>query len=87
VEQSRSLREGSDEDVTKNRIANAIATLAAVVGMVLVITGAGHRSGGGDSAPRPPAPPSQVAPAVPGQGQPGVPVRTPAPAPDDDGGG
>jgi hypothetical protein len=69
--------------VTKNRIGNALATLAAVVGMVLVITGAGHRSGGGDDAPRTPAPAGQVAPAVPGQGQPGVPARPPAPAQDD----
>jgi hypothetical protein len=54
--------------MTKNRIANSAATLAAVVGLVLVVTGAGQKDD--DSSPSP-APPSQVAPAQPGQSPPG----------------
>ena len=36
------LRQGSDEAVTRNRIANALVVLAAIVGMVLVLTGTGR---------------------------------------------
>ncbi|MCD2194796.1 hypothetical protein LQ327_15600 [Actinomycetospora endophytica] len=80
--QIRTIQQGSDDMVTRNRIANALATIAAIVGMVLVVTGAGTKGGGDndDNAPSAPAPPSQTAPAVPGQGQPGVPAATnPAP--------
>ena len=63
--------------LTKNRIGNALAVAAAVVGLVLVFSGAGH----GEDAVRTPPPASQVqAPA---------PVHAPAPmtppTTDDDG--
>jgi hypothetical protein len=80
--QIRRIQRGSDDMITKNRIANAVATLAAIVGMVLVVTGAGAQGDDDDNdAPATPAPPSQSAPAVPGQVQPGAPAATnPAPA-------
>ena len=40
----RYLQHGTDETVTRNRIANALAVAAAVVGLVLV-SGAGHTDG------------------------------------------
>jgi hypothetical protein len=94
----RNIQQGSDDMVTRNRVANAVATLAAIVGIVLVVTGAGAKGGGDDDATpdSTPAPPSQTAPAVPGQVQPGAPAgsapaapapQTQAPAPpkkDDD---
>ena len=75
--------EGSDEVLTKNRIANGLAVLAAVTGMVLVITGAGGQKGGGDDDDAPASPTtSHVAPAGPGQpGQVGAPAQSQAPAP------
>jgi hypothetical protein len=74
----RHLQQGSEEMVTRNRIANALATIAAIVGMVLVFTGAGSGQKGDDddNAPSAPTPPSQTAPAVPGQSQPGAPAQT-----------
>lgn len=57
--------------VTKNRIGNALAVAAAVLGLVLVFSGAGH---GGDARATPPPADHVVAPPAPGQ------VRAPAPA-------
>lgn len=71
--------------LTKNRVANGLAVVAAVAGMVLVITGAGGQKGD-DDAPATPST-SQVAPAVPGAGQagpsaqPGGPAQSQPPAP------
>ena len=58
----RYIQYESDESVTRNRIANALAVGAAVVGLVLVFSGAGQS---GDETPGSP-PTSSVAPAVPG---------------------
>ncbi|NMO89348.1 hypothetical protein [Actinomycetospora sp. TBRC 11914] len=66
--------------VTKNRIGNALAVAAAVVGLVLVFSGAGH----GDTGDTPAAPP----PAGQVQAPAHVPVAPAAPQPkdgDDDG--
>ena len=65
--------------LTKNRIGNGLAVAGAVLGMVLVITGAGQKHGGDDDAPAAPPTTSQVAPAVPGQA--GAPAQSQAPAP------
>lgn len=78
IEAQIELAKGGEVGVTKNRIGNVLATLGAIVGMVLVFTGAGQK--GDDDAPGTP-PPSQVAPAVPGQSQPGAPAQSQAPAP------
>jgi hypothetical protein len=81
-ERIRYLQQGSDESVTRNRVTNAVMTLAALIGIVLVVTGAGQKSGGDDdNAPSTPPPTSQVAPAVPGAAQPGAPAQTQVPAP------
>jgi hypothetical protein len=80
VQRVRYMQHGSEEMMTRNRIANALATIAAIVGMVLVFTGAGTQGGGDDDAPSTPAPPGQSAPAVPGQNQPGAPAQSNAPA-------
>ncbi len=64
--------------LTKNRIGNALAVAAAVVGLVLVFTGAGHGDDKDDAPAAPPASSEVVpAPAVPGQVQ--APAQTQAP--------
>lgn len=68
----RRLRQGSEEMVTRNRIANALATIAAIVGMVLVFTGAGSGQKG-EAVPGQPQP-AQTAPAAPQQSRPAVPA-------------
>ena len=73
--------------VTKNRIGNALAVAAAVVGLVLVFSGAGH---GDDTRATPPPPGQVVAPPAPGQvrapGQTQAPAQqTQPPTKDDDG--
>lgn len=65
--------------MTRNRVANLVATLAAVVGLVLVVTGAGQKGDDDDSSPGP-APPGQVAPAQPGLSPPGAPTPGVGPA-------
>ena len=80
--------------VTKNRIGNALAVVAAVIGLVLVFSGAGH--GDRDDAPAAPPPASQVQAPAPGQpapaqpaaptaGQPQAPAPAAPPKKDDDG--
>jgi hypothetical protein len=76
--------------VTKNRIGNALAVAAAVVGLVLVFSGAGH----GDDAGSTPPPASPVQVPAPGQAPQvkapsSAPAQAPAapPAKDDDGDG
>ncbi|MCD2196559.1 hypothetical protein LQ327_24600 [Actinomycetospora endophytica] len=55
--------------LTKERIGPVIATLAAIAGLVLVLTGAGHKADADDNDNAPSTPPtSQVQPA-PGQVQ------------------
>jgi hypothetical protein len=81
VQRVKYMQHGSEEMMTRNRIANALATIAAIVGMVLVFTGAGTQGGGDDDAPSSPAPPGRSAPVVPGQNQPDAPAQSNAPAP------
>ena len=64
--------------LTKNRIGNALAVAAAVVGLVLVVSGAGH----GQDAPRTPPPAGHVQAPAPVH----APVP-PAPPATDDGDG
>jgi hypothetical protein len=52
--------------LTRHRIGNVLATVAAIIGLVLVFSGA-RQQGHDDDVPSTPAPPSQVAPAVPGR--------------------
>ena len=66
--------------LTKERVGNALAVAAAVVGLVLVFSGAGHKSDDGAPATAPPAGQVQPAPAAPGQ--PPAPIQQ-APADDD----
>ena len=72
--------EGGEFELLKNRIGNALATLAAIVGLVLVFTGAGQK-GDDDDAPATPPSSGQVAPAIPGQSQPAAPAQSRPPAP------
>ncbi len=63
AERIRYLQHGTEETVTRNRVANALAVAAAVVGLVLVSTGTGHPDHDApDTAPSS----SQVSPADPG---------------------
>jgi hypothetical protein len=62
------LQLGSDEVVTRNRIANALAVAAAVVGLVLVFSGAGQKSDDDTPATAPTSShvaPGQSAPPAP----------------------
>lgn len=65
------IQQAGEETLTRNRTANALATLAATVGIVLVFTGAGQHDSGDDDATSPPAPPGKIAPLVPGPTRPG----------------
>jgi hypothetical protein len=71
-------RQGGDVAVlTKNRIGNALAVAAAVVGLVLVFSGAGH----GENADGTPPPASQVQAPAPVH----APTPVSPPTKDDDG--
>ncbi|HEY2221644.1 hypothetical protein [Actinomycetospora sp.] len=81
--------------LTKERIGPVVATLAAIAGLVLVLTGAGHKADADDDDKAPSAPgtsqvvpapmPGQVQPAAPGQTRPQAPAPAQQPQKDDDG--
>jgi hypothetical protein len=77
--------------LTKERIGPVIATLAAIVGLVLVLTGAGQKADTNDDdapsapgtsqvAPAPAPAPGRIVPAAQGQSAPPAPGQTQPPA-------